>query len=103
MTWKECKNLIISDLSRLTPNQHNVIRYLFLNASFKITFYFRLGSYLGTKKNIILSLFYWIVFLIYKHEQYVTGIQLALGTSVQSGITFPHFFLYCNQWESKNR
>lgn len=91
MAWKECKNLIISDLSRLTQNQHNGIRYLFLNASFRITFWFRIGSYLGTKKNIYYKILYWIVFLIHKHQQYVTGIQLALGTSIQQGITFPHF------------
>ncbi len=29
--------------------------------------------------------------MIHKHQQYVTGIQLALGTSIQQRITFPHF------------
>lgn len=61
-----------------------------MNASFKMTFWFRIGSYLGTKKHIY-KLLYWIVFFIHKHNQYVTGIQLALGTSIQQGITFPHF------------
>lgn len=91
MTWKECKYLISSDLKRLTNTKWGGVKYLFFNASFRITFWFRIGSYLVTKKNIFSRLLYVVVFLIHKHNQYLTGIQLAFGTDIKAGITFGHF------------
>lgn len=91
MTWKECKYLIASDLKRLTNTKWGGVKYLFFNASFRITFWFRIGSYLSTKKNLICRLLYGIVFLIHKHNQYLTGIQLPIGTKVGKGLCFSHF------------
>lgn len=91
MTWKECKYLIASDLKRLTNTKWGGVKYLFFNASFRITFWFRIGSYLSTKKNLICRLLYGIVFLIHKHNQYLTGIQLAFGTNIEEGLIFGHF------------
>lgn len=92
MTWRECKYLINSDLSRLTNvNFFWGVKYLFFNASFRITFWFRIGSYLATKKNAFARLLYAIVFLIHKHNQYLTGIQLAFCTDIKQGLTFGHF------------
>ena len=34
---------------------------------------------------------YYIVFVIYKHNQWLTGIQLPLGTDVGKGLVFGHF------------
>lgn len=34
---------------------------------------------------------YFFVAVIYKHYQYLTGIQMPLGTKVGPGLTFPHF------------
>lgn len=56
MTWKETKRLIRSDLSRLGNINIFIwkegVKYLICNASFKITFWFRIGNYLGTKKGM---------------------------------------------------
>ena len=91
MIWKECKQLIYSDSKRLTNTKHKGIIYFFSNASFKVTFWFRIGSYLQTKKGVIYKFLYYLVFLIHKHNQYLTGIQIALGTPIDKGLTFPHF------------
>ena len=52
MIWKECKSLIVSDLERLTNiNKWGGVKSLLFNASFRITFWFRIGSYLITLKS----------------------------------------------------
>lgn len=66
-------------------------KYFLSNASFKFTVWFRLGAYLRTKKNIFFKMLYAIVFLIHKHNQYLTGIQLRLETKVGEGLRFQHF------------
>lgn len=91
MTWKECRYLINSDLRRLTNAKWGGVKYLFFNASFRITFWFRIGSYLRTKRNPLYRFLYGIVFLIHKHNQYLTGIQLPLETVVGKGLCFSHF------------
>lgn len=93
MTWKECKILIVSDLKRLQYKKTwwGGVKYLIFNASFRITFYFRIGSYLKAKHNLFFKFLYAIVFLIHKHNQYLTGIQLAFGTHIGPGISFGHF------------
>lgn len=92
MNWKETKRLIRSDLNRLgNINKWGGVKYLICNASFKITFWFRIGSYLGSKKGIIFKILYYLVFFIHKHNQYVTGIQIPLGTKVGKGLCFSHF------------
>lgn len=92
MTFKECKYLIKSDLNRLTKVKWGGgVKYLFFNASFRITFWFRIGSYLARQKGILFKLLYGIVFLIHKHNQYLTGIQLPIGTQIGEGLCFAHF------------
>lgn len=91
MTWKECKLLIYSDLKRLKKVNEGGVKYFFTNASFKITFWFRIGSYLKNKRGIFYKIIYVFVFLIHKHNQYLTGIQLPLGTKVGKGLCFSHF------------
>ncbi|MBR5957428.1 MAG: serine acetyltransferase [Salinivirgaceae bacterium] len=66
------------------------LKYLISNPSFKISFWFRVGSYLKSKKGLW-KLLYMIVCVWYKHEQYRTGIQLPFGTQVGGGLFFPHF------------
>lgn len=89
MTWKECKSLIWQDLSRSTKKhtKKNLIKFLLTNASFKITFWFRIGSYFMQKNKLL----YFFVFLLYKQLMYKTGIQLPLGTFVRGGLRFYHF------------
>jgi serine O-acetyltransferase len=73
---KNYKDLIIGDIKRISKSQ-NVIaikRYLITNASFKMTFWFRIGSVIKKCKNrgkfFIINISYGIVFLIHKHNQY---------------------------------
>lgn len=99
MIWKECKKLIKADYVQLVQREEKTaIRYILLgckklitNASFKVTFWFRIGSYLQYKTNPLWKPLYWIVKLIYKHYQYKTGCQLYLGTKVGGGLVFPHW------------
>ena len=91
MKFKDCKSLILSDLDRLSKTKHRVFKYFFFNASFRITFWFRIGTYLQTKSGLLYKLLYGVVFLIHKHNQYLTGIQLPLGTKVDKGLSFSHF------------
>ncbi len=92
MNWRKTKLLIKSDLRRLNKtNNWRVINYLFTNASFKITFWFRIGSYLQTRKGLLWKFLFLIISLIHKHYQYLTGIQLSIGTQVGEGVNFPHF------------
>lgn len=92
MKWNETKILIKSDLNRLgNINKWNSIKYLINNASFKITFWFRIGSYLQSHKGFIYKILYMFVLLIHKHNQYLTGIQLPFGTKIGKGLCFSHF------------
>lgn len=92
MNWKETKVLIHKDLGRLTPRGRGggILRYLITNASFKITFWFRIGSYLKQKRGLW-KILYLLVFVIHKHNMYKTGIQLPIGTRIGGGLTFAHF------------
>lgn len=100
MNWKECKELIRQDYAQVVREPHVAVyqavgwggvKKLLSNASYKITFWFRIGSYLKEKRNPFWKLLYGIVVMIYKHNQFKTGIQLPLGTKVGGGIHFPHF------------
>lgn len=105
MNFKQCKYLINSDLLRLnyTPSIKNILKAIFFNYSFKITFWFRLGSFLQEKKGFIIKCLYRIVFLIYKHNQYLTGIQLPFGTKIGPGIDVRPFFVHCDYVIGHNR
>lgn len=90
MNWKECKALIRDDLRRSTDiiTKTSAAKYLITNASFKMSFWFRLGTYLDAKKH---GLLYFLVFWHYKSLMYKTGIQLPIGTQVGGGLKFYHF------------
>ena len=84
MIWKECKSLIVSDLERLTKINKwgGGGKSLLFNASFRITFWFRIGSYLITKHHFMAKFCLRCVQLIHKHNQYLTGIQIGFGTKI---------------------
>lgn len=67
------------------------IKYFFTNASFKFTVWLRLGQYLRTKKSLISKFLYFLVFVIHKHNQYLTGIQVGIETRIKGGLRFQHF------------
>lgn len=82
--------LIRHDLSKLThPSVIGFVRYLIMNASFKTTFWFRVLS--GMKGKKWLKPLYGLVYMYYKHVQYLTGIQLNIGTQIGGGIRFAHY------------
>ena len=93
MNFTECRYLIREDLKRITSNINvaTFARCLLFNHSFKITFWFRIGSYLKDKRNIFSKFLYGVVFIIHKHNQYLTGIQLPIGTKIGKGLFFSHF------------
>lgn len=98
MKWSECRDLIFYDYAQLvgdikiTKKEVFVgsLKKLITNASFKVTFWFRIGSFLKTK-SLLFKPFYYLVCIIYRHYQYKTGIQLYLGTKVGGGLFFPHY------------
>lgn len=91
MNLKECFSLIKDDLRMFPSKKWGAVRYFLFNASSKFTVWFRIGAYLRTKKNIFFKILYGIVFLIHKHNQYLTGIQLRIETKVGGGLRFQHF------------
>lgn len=56
-----------------------------------MTFWYRIGKYLKSKRNPFAKLFFAFVKIIYKHVQYKTGTQLPFGTKAGGGLQFPHF------------
>lgn len=91
MKWKECKHLINEDYKRLVHRRGGYLSYLITNASFKVTFWFRIGNYLKCKNNKVAKITGMFVYWLQKHYQLLTGIQLPIGTEIGGGITFPHF------------
>lgn len=91
MTFKECLRYIKSDLAMFPKKNFGGIKYFFSNASFKLTIWLRIGHYLRQKRGLIFKLLYGMVFLIHKHNQYLTGIQIRLETKVGEGLRFQHF------------
>lgn len=92
MTFNNCKDLICLDLNRLSyKNRMDFFRFLITNASFKITFWMRIGNWLSKNKGLFYRFFYIIVKVIHKHYQYKTGIQISINQEVEGGLFFPHF------------
>ena len=92
MNFFELKQYIALNLERIDSFKlRNVLRYYITNASFKITFWFRVGNYLNSKSSLISKVFLLIVKYIHKSNQYKTGIQLPIGTNIGPGLMFSHF------------
>lgn len=96
MKWHECKNLILEDYNRkkvIKIKKGSALKYfvdLVFNDSFKVSFWFRIISFLRLKKKYLFFLYYPLWFY-YAHITRLTGIQLPIGTSVGGGICFCHF------------
>lgn len=97
MKWRECKKLILQDYNRKKKKKLKrgvILKYfseLIINESFKISFWFRVLSYLQNKKNIIFKFAYYPLRYHYMHLSRVTGFQLPIGTNVGGGLCFCHF------------
>jgi len=96
MTYSECKKLIKEDFVLIGKNNGGgkklgFVRYLITNASFQITFWMRIGGWLSCRKDVFSRILLVLVSIIHKHNQYKTGIQIAMGHPVKGGLMFPHF------------
>lgn len=89
-------SLIMQDLKRFgdKPSTRSLLLgwpRIFTSHSFKVTFWFRIGSHCLMSRNFFCKLFYPFIKIIYIHVQYLTGITLPLGTKIGGGLMFPHF------------
>lgn len=92
MTFGEFRQLVAMDQHALTRlgGRHGLLIRLMFNFDTQVTFFFRLCSYLKSKKFRAFGLYY-PVLLLYRHIMYKTGIQLPPGTPVGGGLAFTHY------------
>lgn len=96
MKFEECRRYVNSDLKRLTLGNKSggvklLLRYLTTNASFKVTFWFRIASFLCLKRGFGWKILHGVVALIRRHYAYKTGIQMGVGTNIGGGLLFSHY------------
>lgn len=77
--------------TRLSGGDFVCLLKIILLPQLNLIFYFRIGSFLKSKNNILARFIYPIIKLIYNYKQLLTGIQLPLGTNVGGGLAFIHF------------
>ena len=92
MTFREFRHLVAMDQQALTRlgSGHGLLIRLMFNFDTQVTFFFRLCSYLKSKKSRAFGLYY-PVLMLYRHIMYKTGIQLPPGTPVGGGLAFTHY------------
>lgn len=83
----ELHDYLLDDLKRFGSKRTSSLlkgSYRILtSASYKMTFWFRIGTYCGQSRNLLLrNILYPVIRLYYTHISYLTGIQLPLGTKV---------------------
>lgn len=93
MNWKSCKYLLAADLQRVQSDCGYIagIKTYLKNTPFRVVFWFRLGSYLKEKRDILSKVLYGVSVFILKRCKNKTGIQLNVGTVIGPGLRFPHF------------
>lgn len=106
MSFKDTLRIILADFRRIENvkrasgyNLRNkrikrillLLKSLLWEESFMVTFWFRIGSYLMQKQNVIAKFFLIIVAVIHKTNCRLTGIQLPLGTVIGGGLLFNHY------------
>lgn len=98
MKFKEFRQLLDDDYRRVDKGQYfklrkiyRMIRKSFGNESFRVTSWMRLGNWLMAKHDALSSLILFFVKRIYRHQQYVTGIQFRLGMNIGGGLRFYHY------------
>lgn len=80
-----------ADYSRIDHNafRGGYLRFLLTNHSIRILFWMRICQYLASKGKCFWLLFA-LALLIYKHQEWKTGIQIPYDTSIGAGAFFPH-------------
>lgn len=89
MTFKECKHLIEMDKERYVDTKKK--SKIYTNPSFIVTFWFRIGTWLNGKHNVLAIIPKVLTGLIYKWLNVFTGIQMPLTTKVGGGLIFRHY------------
>lgn len=88
MNWNECKSLILQDYNRKKSIKlkrgsfHKYFVALVSSESFKVSFFFRILTYLQGKRVFAYRLLYYPLRFYYLHLSRLTGIQLPIGTQV---------------------
>jgi len=90
MNYKKCKHLIKEDYQAIPVKRMNKLETFITSDSFKISYWFRIGSYLQSKKSIGAKIAYLFVQLIYKHYEHLAGVWIPLGTNISGGVFFTH-------------
>lgn len=80
-------DLLLEDLRRFGSKRTDSLLKgsyrLLTSASYKVTFWFRLGTYCEQSKNLLLRrICLPVIGLYYNHISFLTGIQLPIGTKV---------------------
>lgn len=86
---KNLKGDLRRDLLRLTPKTGvlTFIKFLLVNHSFKLCFYYRLARFYKKRNKLL----YLIFFVLHKRIQIKYGVQLPDETQVGKGLQFSHF------------
>lgn len=90
MNWDRFKDLLKSDLARVVGQNKGLcsltaLKSYYVSESFKVCFWFRLGSYIATKNNVFSKVLLFLIKIKYLGIKRKTGIQLPLLTNVDGG------------------
>lgn len=97
MKINELLSLIKEDYQRYLKLENKEFKWgkfvarIFFSESFSITFWFRICSYLNTKKNIFVRLLLKLMSFCYRMNEHHLGIELPIGTRVMGGVKFCHY------------
>lgn len=96
MNWDRFKDLLKSDLARVVGQSKGLcsltaLKSYYVSESFKVCFWFRLGSYIATKKDVFSKVLLFLIKIKYLGIKRKTGIQLPLLTNVDGGVMFCHY------------
>ena len=96
MNWDRFKDLLKSDLARVVGQNKGLcsliaLKSYYVSESFKVCFWFRLGSYIATKNNVFSKVLLFLIKIKYLGIKRKTGIQLPLLTNVDGGVMFCHY------------
>lgn len=95
MNWDRFKDLLKSDLARVGQSKGlcslTALKSYYVSESFKVCFWFRLGSYIATKNNVFSKVLLFLIKIKYLGIKRKTGIQLPLLTNVDGSVMFCHY------------
>ena len=105
ISWNDTKELILSDYRRIKGSGGLItfVRKLFLDPSFSVTFWLRLGNYFFMRKSLFSHLSLIIIKINLLINQRLTGIQIPIGTQVKGGIKVLSLQLYYCHTKCYNR